>query len=206
MFSTLQRNAWGRLWMLASRPMSLSGPSRGSLCTISLQHRLSFFTLLWDLSTRAVRDTPQKCHFTLEFCILNFSIAGCPSTESLRIESIMYTRVLLITHLFAPPIMTIPRSFQCSNVLDLLDACSIIHNSNRMNCKSSNTYFICMWIYLLSSYIHESLKVLQFAAQKSPFLYHVAVVDTPLSFDLWLYNNSYTNKSRFDWIHDFHRQ
>jgi hypothetical protein len=26
-----------------------------------------------------IRDTPQKCHFTLEFSILNFSIAGCPS-------------------------------------------------------------------------------------------------------------------------------
>jgi hypothetical protein len=23
-------------------------------------------------------DTPQKCHFTLEFCMLNFLIAGCP--------------------------------------------------------------------------------------------------------------------------------
>jgi hypothetical protein len=23
-------------------------------------------------------DTPQKCHFTLGFCILNVSIAGCP--------------------------------------------------------------------------------------------------------------------------------
>jgi hypothetical protein len=25
------------------------------------------------------KDTPQKCHFTLGFCILNFSIMGCPS-------------------------------------------------------------------------------------------------------------------------------
>ena len=28
--------------------------------------------------TSSVTDTPQKCHFTLEFCKLNFSIAGCP--------------------------------------------------------------------------------------------------------------------------------
>jgi hypothetical protein len=25
------------------------------------------------------RDTQQKCHFTLGFCMLNFSIVGCPS-------------------------------------------------------------------------------------------------------------------------------
>jgi hypothetical protein len=31
-------------------------------------------------SCRSYRDTPQKCHFTLGFCMLNFSFEGCPSS------------------------------------------------------------------------------------------------------------------------------
>jgi hypothetical protein len=35
------------------------------------------------------RDTPQKCHFTLGFCMLIFSIPGCPR----GIPGIMHTSV-----------------------------------------------------------------------------------------------------------------
>jgi hypothetical protein len=30
------------------------------------------------ISIMQSRDTPQKCHFTLGFCMLKFSIVGCP--------------------------------------------------------------------------------------------------------------------------------
>jgi hypothetical protein len=41
-------------------------------------------------------DTPQKCHFTLGFCILNFSIAGCPCATCSYIQ--VSTVASLVAH------------------------------------------------------------------------------------------------------------
>jgi hypothetical protein len=38
----------------------------------------SHSSLPWDQGPSFPGDTPQKCHFTLGFCMLNVSIAGCP--------------------------------------------------------------------------------------------------------------------------------
>jgi hypothetical protein len=31
-------------------------------------------------------DTPQKCHFTLGFCMLNFSVEGCPQSTKIQYQ------------------------------------------------------------------------------------------------------------------------
>jgi hypothetical protein len=51
---------WGCRW-LAGNPAALLAARAGRLSQVG-----------------DARDTPQKCHFTQGFCILNFSIAGCP--------------------------------------------------------------------------------------------------------------------------------
>jgi hypothetical protein len=42
------------------------------------------------------RDTPQKCHFTLGFCMLNVSIAGCPKIAKIKMCACKMKMVLII--------------------------------------------------------------------------------------------------------------
>jgi hypothetical protein len=44
--------------------------------------------------------------------------------------------------------LSLPQKIECA----WFAGCMLHDDSNRMNCKSSNAYVICMWIYLLSSY------------------------------------------------------